>query len=142
MPNLTFSPYKLPWYTIPVIMLIAAIGKNHTIDVNNGDTYYIFSLMKTGIILSIILFLNGLFYFLLRYKLKISRLIKIQLLMTISVFIILMFSGLFWRDWVTTDYSRFSIANDITFILIFLGVISQGLFVIVVGRNITNISKT
>lgn len=134
MSALSSTPYKLLWYTIPFIFMIGVIGRNQFIEINYGATYYGFSLLQVGITLSTLLFLNGLLYYRLRHKTKKSRLATIQVVMIISVSFLFIFLGLFWRNWLSTGYIHYGIANDAFFILIFLGLISQGLLV-VVGMN-------
>src|SRR5690606_4363019 len=136
MSALSSTQYKLLWYTIPVFMLIAAICRNLLIEINYGPTYYVFTVLNVGLALSTLIFLNGLIYFLFRHKTKKSRLAAFQVLITISVCVIFLLYSLFWRNWVSTGYIRYGIANDAFFLLIFLGMISQGLLVVVVGMNV------
>lgn len=118
-------------------MFMAAIGRNLLIEINSGPTYYVFIVLHVGLALSTLIFLNGLIYYLLRHKTKKSGLATFQVLLIISVCIIFMLYSLFWRNWVSTGYIRYGIANDAFFLLIFLGMISQGLLVLVVGKCIS-----
>lgn len=136
MSALSSTSYKLLWYTIPVIFMIGVIGRDQFIEINYGPTYYVFTVLHVGLALSTLIFLNGLIYYVLRHKTKKSRLATFQVLLTISVCIIFMLYSLFWRNWVSAGYIRYGIANDAFFLLIFLGMISQGLLLVVVGKSI------
>lgn len=129
------APYKLLWYTIPLLFILAFVGRDNTIDLQYHDTYYIISLFDAGLVLSFIAGINGLLYYFLRDKKTNQTLVWVQVVMTISVCFLFMISGLIWKDWVSTDYQRFKIANQITFILIFLLLLSQKLFAIVFWKT-------
>lgn len=109
------TPYKLFWYSIPLILILAFLGRNyHTSDIHYHDTYYIFTLTQVGVALSSILFINGILYYYLRHEKTNQTLVWAQVVMTISVSVLSMISGLFRKDWVATDFYRFRIAQQIT----------------------------
>lgn len=135
---LSSTPHKQLWYPIPVILLITVIGRDQWIEINYGPTYYVFTLIHIGTVLSLLLFINGLIYYLLRQKTKNTTLTRIQVCMTIMVSVTLFLFGLIWKDWVIVNHIRMGFVNDAIYILIFLGIISQGLMVIWVGRYTMN----
>jgi heme/copper-type cytochrome/quinol oxidase subunit 1 len=118
--NMLPAPYKLLWYTIPLLFILAFVGRDNSIDLQYNDTYFIISLFDAGLVLSFIAGINGLLYYFLRHKKTNHTLVWIQVVMTITVCMLCMISGLIWKDWVGADYQRFKIANQITYILIFL----------------------
>jgi heme/copper-type cytochrome/quinol oxidase subunit 1 len=129
------APHKLLWYSIPLLFILAFVGRDNTIDLQYHDTYFIISLFDADIVLSFIAGINGLLYYLLRDKKTNQMLVWVQVVMTISICMLCMISGLIWKDWVGTDYQRFKIAHQSTYILIFLLLLSQILFVIVFWKT-------
>jgi heme/copper-type cytochrome/quinol oxidase subunit 1 len=123
------TPHKLLWYSIPLLFILAFVGRDNSIDLQFNDTYFIISLFDAGIVLSFIAGLNGLLYYFLRHKKLNHTSVWVQVVMTISVCFLLMISGLILKDWVGTDYQRFKIANQITYILIFLLLLSKILWI-------------
>lgn len=129
------TPHKLFWYTIPLLFILAFVGRDNTIDLQYNDTYFIISLFDAGIVLSFIAGINGLLYYFLRHKKTNQTLVWIQVVMTISVCMLCMISGLIWKDWVSTDYQRFKTANLSIYILIILLLLSQLLFLFVFWKT-------
>lgn len=136
MSSIISLPYKLLWYTIPVIMIIALTGRNHTLDIQYHETYYIFTLPHVGFVVSGLLLLNGWMYYVLRQKTGFFTLNRIHVMLTITLSILIVLYGLFWTSWLKTDYAKFGIAHDITSVLILLLVLSQVWWVFVIGKVI------
>jgi heme/copper-type cytochrome/quinol oxidase subunit 1 len=130
------TPLKLLWYTIPLLFILAFVGRDNTIDLQYHDTYFIISLFDVGIVLSFIAGINGLLYYSLRDKKTNQRMKWAQVVMTIAVCFLFMISGLIWKDWVGTDYQRFKTAHLSTYILIFLLLLSQLSFLFVFWKRI------
>ena len=72
MVNLTmrFKPYKILWWTIPIIFLPLLLGSESAFDIQLHDSYYVIDSLYLALLISAILLVVGGIYWLLKnYKL-------------------------------------------------------------------------
>lgn len=139
------KPYLIFWLIIPIVIIIGYINFHNVIDVNIHDTYYIINYFHLTIIISLVLGIIGLIYFLSNlFRLNLlKRLTKIHILtFFISLILIFLFNKLYKTN---TSYDIISILNDqkfndkitLTIIILFcLFILSQILFLINIIINI------
>lgn len=60
------KPYKILWWTIPIIFLTLAFSRFSTVDIQMHDTYFVISTLLAAIFLSLILALLGAIYWIIK----------------------------------------------------------------------------
>lgn len=68
--------YKILWWTIPLIFLPIALGRDSALDIQRHDTYFIFAAWHVAILFTLILGILGGFYWMLK-QYKLSQILSI-----------------------------------------------------------------
>ena len=81
------EPYKIIWWSIPIISGISIIRWNYSIDIQMHDTYFVINSFHAGILFAIVLFIIGGIYWLVKSKKLIDSLTIVHITITIFLFL-------------------------------------------------------
>lgn len=124
------QPYKILWWTIPVMFLLIVFGIDSTFDIQKHDTYYVVSSLHLTMLFTLILSFLGGIYWLLRFHKLQPILNMIHALGTSFCFIGIVLSAILQSIYRTKDMLLFNELNSIGAILIFMFFIFQFIFII------------
>ncbi|QDK78238.1 hypothetical protein EXU85_06355 [Spirosoma sp. KCTC 42546] len=84
------KPYLISWLAIPVLSLIGLLFRQHTVDVQLYDTYYVIGNTHVALAGSVVLLVIGAGYWLIDWQSKTpnSLLVVLHLLLTIGVLVL------------------------------------------------------
>jgi heme/copper-type cytochrome/quinol oxidase subunit 1 len=84
------KPYLISWLAIPVLSLIGLLFRQHTLDIQLYDTYYVIGNTHVVLAGSVLLLVIGIGYWLIKWQSKTpnSLLVVLHLVLTISVLIL------------------------------------------------------
>jgi len=122
MELITNKPYHTLWYSIPIILLLAAFGFTHSFDLQLHDTYFVMSTFHLGIAGSIILAITGLLYWFVKSKVLINWMISVHVVVTIGTIVFLLFIGY--------NKTLLNFTSQVGVIVIALFLVSQLIFII------------
>lgn len=92
------QPYKLIWMAIPLVMGLALIKADSTIDIPLHDIYFLVASAQVGIQLSLTLGFNGCLYWLLRKKKLVNWMTAFHVITTILSFNLIIITGFVFKD--------------------------------------------
>lgn len=114
------KPYVISWLAIPVLSLIGLLFRQHTLDIQLHDTYYVIANMHVVLAESVVLVLIGVGYWLIEWQSKKpnSLLVVLHLVLTIGILVlcVLPISGsdnLVPSDWLVWSLFTFVFAQFI-----------------------------
>lgn len=141
MNSIVHRPYKIFWYSIPVLIGLSIIGLNKTVDIQLHDTYFVIDLFHIGILFSIFLGIIGFIYWLMNNKRLVHWMTAIHVGITISTFVLIVFTGLIFKRIIEGDFETFKTVNLIMFVLILTAVLSQLIFMANLVLSLLNDKK-
>lgn len=126
------KPHKIIWLAIPGLLLLTAIGRNSTIDIQLHDTYYVIFTWQVGLLWSLILMIIGWWYWLAKAKELINWMTFTHVLLTIAAGYLMVLVGCFFKALITMGEGgeMFRVTNQLLFFLIIATVVSQVIFLI------------
>lgn len=130
MNSLINKPYKQIWSTLFVILFFSILGYNRTVDIQQHDTYFVFSLGHLGMVLSILLFLIGGIYWLTKKEDLVSWMTKGHVRLTIFLASALIFFGFSFKFISEYDHRFFQNFSTIFILTLFLFMLVQILLII------------
>ena len=83
------KPYKVIWFSIPLVVILSMFKVDSSLDVHLHNTYYVVHSIHIGIILSVMLGIIGLIYWILRNVKLINWLTTIHTVNTTLTFCII-----------------------------------------------------
>lgn len=122
------KPYQSIWGTIPLILGLSMIGINSAIDLQLHDTYFVIASIHIGILFSFILGIIGSIYWLIRHKKLINWMTLFHVMSTISTFVLIIITGLVYKEAIGGDFDTFRIVKQILVTLILIALFSQVIF--------------
>jgi len=119
---MNLKPYKILWWSIPVIFILIFIGLDSAFDLQLHDTYFVFTSLHIAILFALILgILGGIYWFLKHHKLidVLSLILSIVTSLTLMGMTIIAILQTLYR---TNNFEIFKTLNSIgvVFILILL----------------------
>ena len=84
------KPFKILWWTIPIVFVISLIKWNYSVDIQMHDTYFVIALFHVGILFILTLALIGGIYWLVRSKKLIDIFTIIHVTTTIILILVIM----------------------------------------------------
>lgn len=130
MNQILTKPYKTIWCSIPLILGLSIIGYNRTIDLQLHDVYFVIASMQIGVLFSIILGIIGFVYWLFRNKKLVNWMTLVHVIITISIFGLIVLTGLVFRQVVSGDFISFRTVNQFLITIILIALFSQLIFLI------------
>lgn len=124
------KPYKTIWWSIPLILGLALIQFNSTMDIQMHDTYFVIPSFQIGILCSIILGIIGFLYWSSRRKELIHWMTFLHVLITITTFTLLVIIGLIWKKVILSNVGLYTIVNRIVLVTILISISIQFIFVL------------
>ncbi len=127
---ITRNPSKFVWLSIPFILALSFLGVGNNIDIQMHDTYFVFDTFQIGIMLSVILALIGMLYWLVEDKETIKWMVIAHVTITILAFIILVLTSMSFTWLIQMDTSFFGIGGNIFLMALLAALGSQLIFMI------------
>ncbi len=124
------NPYKQIWSTLLIILLVSFLGFNRTVDLQQHDTYFVFSLGHLGMLLTFSMILIGGVYWLLRKKELVSWMTKGYVSITNFSAIILILLGFLFKPLLEFDHGFFQNYNIIFLLTLTLFLLVQVLLIL------------
>ncbi|MCB0628588.1 MAG: hypothetical protein KDD15_02615 [Lewinella sp.] len=136
------QPYKILWLTIPLIFLICIFGWYNTVDLQLHDKYFIFEIFHLGILLSSILSIMGLLYWLVRNKKLVQWMTMFHLTTTLFCVVVLLIAALLISNTFVLLYQPHMLSNIFILLFILVIVLGQVFFLInLIISSIRNVEK-
>ncbi len=127
---ITRNPAKFVWLSIPFILALSFLGAGNYIDIQMHDTYVVLNTLQIGIMLSIILALIGMLYWLVEDKETIKWMVIAHITISILAFIILVLASMSFTWLIQQDTRFFRIGGNIFLIALLAALGSQLIFMI------------
>lgn len=116
------------WVSILPILFIPLFNLKATIDIQLHDTYFVVAKFHIGLLFSIYLALIGFIYWLFRNKKLIPWMTWTHVLVTLTVFVGIIFKIVFLRTPIFTDFTSFNTYKKIVFYISAIFILSQLMF--------------
>lgn len=123
------KPYKLFWILIPLILLISMLRRNSFVDLQFHDTYFVINAINIGVLLSLILGISGILYWIFRKRKLIGWLTQLHvfsMLIIIIAILILIYLNSFLTP--IGDFENYMLLMNFWYCLILATLLSQFLF--------------
>jgi len=117
------QPYKILWWTIPIILVLILFKAESTFDLQSYDTYFVITSIHVAILFTLFLGILGGVYWFLRFNRLNSMLSKVHFIGTSLSLIGFTFISILQTTYATRDFELFRQWNKMVafLILIFIG---------------------